>query len=69
MTLIQNNNTKNHKHVSNFLSCCKNILLLSANFDLFYSGQGNNPKDINELFTRNASKSGYGGIYNYKKKP
>ena len=55
---------KNYKHVSNPLSCGKNILWLNANFDFIYSGQGNNPKDIKELFTKNVSKSGYGGIYN-----
>ena len=53
---------KNYKHVSNPLSCGKNILVLYAIFDLIYSGLVNNPKDIQELITKNVIESGYGGI-------
>ena len=53
MTLIQKNHTpKNYKHVSNPLICGNKILLLNASSDFIYSGQGNNPKLIKELFTK-----------------
>ena len=68
LTLIHKIYTKKYKHVSNPLSCGKNILWINAKFYVIYSGQENNQNYIKELFSKFLIRSGYGGILNWFKK-